>query len=233
VLKGQQVPENRWETFAQDNAEYAIYTVPGIDFRRPEGKAMFEGSGRVDVAQILGDAEQYLRGWDKALEIGCGIGRLTIPMARRFADVVGVDIAPTMLSKLSTNAREAGLDNIRGMLSHEAWDKCGPYDFVYSLIVFQHIESWPEIVRYFSRISACLAPHGVCWVQFDTRPPTLAYRAVRLLPDVVLPRPWRKGIRRIRRRHDALARLFDTCGLRVLRELQPGERHVFVLVRTS
>ncbi|MFI5893718.1 hypothetical protein ACIA5D_26790 [Actinoplanes sp. NPDC051513] len=56
--------------------------------------------------------------------------------------------------------------------------RSGAVDLVYSLIVFQHIADWTAIVEYFSRIGACLAPGGVCWVQFDTRPVTLPYLAV-------------------------------------------------------
>ena len=32
-----------------------------------------------------------------ALDFGCGVGRLSIPLSKRFAKVIGVDIAPTMV----------------------------------------------------------------------------------------------------------------------------------------
>jgi SAM-dependent methyltransferase len=227
------VPENRWETLAQENAEYYIYTAPDVDFTTPEGRSFFLRSGREDAEQMLAEAAPYLNGRTRALEIGCGVGRLTIPMAHRFAEVAGVDIAPTMIHKLKANAAEADLDNVRGFLPDEPWDGLGPVDLVYSLIVFQHIESWQAIATYFSRIGACLAPDGVCWVQFDTRRPTLPYRAVGHLPDVLLPRPWRRGVRRIRRSREALGELFASCGLRVAQELRPGDRHAFLLTRAA
>jgi hypothetical protein len=67
-------------------------------------------------------------------------------------------------------------------------------------------------------------------LQFDTRRPTAAYRLRNALPDVFLPRPWRQGIRRIRRSPSQLAALFDDAGLQLVRELGPQtEEHVFIL----
>jgi SAM-dependent methyltransferase len=220
--------------FAQENAEYYIYTASDVDFTTPEGRSLFLRSGREDVTQILAEAAPYVNGWHRAVEIGCGVGRLTVPMAERFDEVVAVDIAPTMLRKLAANTRGAGMHNVRGFLPDEPWFDQGKADLVYSLIVFQHIESWPEIARYFSRIATCLAPDGACYAQFDTRPPTLPYLVLGFLPDAVLPRPWRKGIRRIRRSRTTLLDLFDSCGLRVACERRPdGERHAFVLTRAG
>jgi len=223
---------NRWETFANKDAEYYIYAAPGVDFSTAAGQAIFRQSGRDDVEQILREAQPYLNGFGRAIEIGCGVGRLAVPMAERFAEVIGVDIAPTMISKLGDFSRAAGATNVRGFLAHEAWSDQGPADLVYSLIVFQHIESWEVIADYFERIASCIASNGVCYVQFDTRRRTLPYLGLRLLPDAVLPRPGRKGIRRIRRQPAHLRRLFDSCGLMVLEELRANsDYHAFVLRR--
>jgi hypothetical protein len=67
-------------------------------------------------------------------------------------------------------------------------------------------------------------------LQFDTRPRSPAYRLRNALPDGLLRRQWRRGIRRIRRRPAQLAALFDAAGLPVVRELGPRtEEHVFIL----
>lgn len=221
---------NRWERFASEDAEYYIYTAPGVDFATADGQALFRQSGRDDVEQIFREAQAYLNGFDRAIEIGCGVGRLAVPMADRFAEVIGVDIAPTMISKLGEFSRAAGAPNVRGFLAHEKWSDQGSADLVYSLIVFQHIESWDVIADYFARIASCIASDGVCYAQFDTRRRTLPYLALRLLPDAVLPRPARKGIRRIRRKPARLRRLFDSCGLMVLEELRAdSDYHAFLL----
>jgi SAM-dependent methyltransferase len=224
------LPSNRWETFAQENPEFYIYTAPGVDFSTAEGRALFRQSGRDDVEQILRESRPHLNGFDRAIEIGCGVGRLILPMAEHFADVIGVDIAPSMIGKLKEYGRAAGVPNVRGFLADEAWSEQGEADLVYSLIVFQHIASGPVIAEYFRRIATCLSRTGVCYAQFDTRPRTLPYYGLRMLPDAVLPRPWRKGVRRVRRRPADLRSLFESGGLTVIEELRPdSDWHAFLL----
>ncbi|MQA04965.1 MAG: methyltransferase domain-containing protein [Streptosporangiales bacterium] len=46
------------------------------------------------------------------LDVGAGSGALAIPAARRGADVLAIDLAPTMIERL--NARARGMPNLRG-----------------------------------------------------------------------------------------------------------------------
>ena len=47
---------------------------------------------------------------DAVLDVGCGTGSVAITAARRGADVVGVDITPSMLDGARENAAVAGVD---------------------------------------------------------------------------------------------------------------------------
>ena len=49
---------------------------------------------------------------DTVLDIGCGIGRLTIPIAEKVRQVTALDIADKMLELCQENVRNAGLDNV-------------------------------------------------------------------------------------------------------------------------
>jgi ubiquinone/menaquinone biosynthesis C-methylase UbiE len=65
-----------------------------------------------------GNVIQYLnlKSGMTVLDVGCGPGRLTIPMARAVGpngSVTALDIQPKMLDKAREKARKAGLDNIR------------------------------------------------------------------------------------------------------------------------
>jgi len=55
------------------------------------------------------------------LDVACGSGALSIPAARRGADVLSVDLSPSMLGQLDAWAREEGLANLetRAMDGHE------------------------------------------------------------------------------------------------------------------
>lgn len=63
--------------------------------------------------------EQALRRVDlrpgiRFLDVACGSGALAIPAARQGADVVGVDIAPAMIERLTARARAEKLSNLQG-----------------------------------------------------------------------------------------------------------------------
>lgn len=49
---------------------------------------------------------------DTVLDIGCGIGRLTLPVAKRVKKVTALDISDKMLDLCKKNTQEAGLDNV-------------------------------------------------------------------------------------------------------------------------
>lgn len=49
---------------------------------------------------------------DTVLDVGCGPGRITVPMAKRAKSVTSLDASPKMLEFCAANAKEAGLDNV-------------------------------------------------------------------------------------------------------------------------
>jgi len=58
--------------------------------------------------------EGRLRTTDAVLDIGCGPGTYTIPLAQRARLVVGLDSAPGMIEELNRRASAQGLKNVRG-----------------------------------------------------------------------------------------------------------------------
>jgi cyclopropane fatty-acyl-phospholipid synthase-like methyltransferase len=216
----------RWESLAREDAEFYIWTplADGDDFR---------ASGERDAARIWSQAEPHVRQRRRVLEIGCGVGRILLPMRRMFDAAVGVDIAPTMLAKLGENARAAGLGEVDGALAHERWEERGPFDLVYSHIVLQHIERWSIIADYFARVSRCLDPEGLFYAHFDTRPRTLAYRLRNHLPERLLPRTMQRGVRRIRRSPDDIRMLATESGFSVLSESGAGTSDTVFLLRRA
>ncbi len=219
-----------WEQFAKENAEYYIWTENGLDYRTAQGQQEFFRSGQETTKDLMRRAKPYLRVHGRAIEIGCGIGRLTIPHAERFKEIYAVDISPTMLAKLRANAERRGISNITTFLSNESWDRNA--DYIYSFIVFQHIEKTAVIDEYIQRIAGALAPDGVALLHFDTRPQSLLYKIKTLMPDFLLPRPWRRGIRRIRRTPSEIEDIFRKYKLTILHEEgRNSDRHFYLLRR--
>ncbi len=67
------------------------------------------------VAEALVDAFS-LTGRDVLVDLGCGTGQLTLPMARYVRAVIGVDVEPDMLEHGRQAARDADVRNVAWML---------------------------------------------------------------------------------------------------------------------
>ena len=224
--------EHVWEAFARDDAEWYVLTADRDSGELRDGELFLE-AGRDEVREVLESTGRWLERRETAVEIGCGVGRLAIPIAREFSRLVAVDVAPTMLEKLSANCSRFGVTNIEPVLAHDEWHRDLRADLIYSRLVLQHIEALDEIDRYMARIREGLGDGSVGYLQFDTRPATLSYRLRNALPDRLMPRRWRRGIRRIRRSPDLVRSLLRDRGLAVVEELRPDtEDHVF-LVRAA
>lgn len=65
--------------------------------------------------QIFSDVVEYykLNGKGKLLDLGCGTGELTLPLAKFFEKVVGVDPSEDMLAEAKLKALQQGIFNIR------------------------------------------------------------------------------------------------------------------------
>ena len=90
-------PVNRWEEFAKKNAEFYIDTVPNVDYSTAEGQEAFYRGGEELTEAWMARARPYLEDCGTAVEIGCGIGRMTLPHASHFDHIRAVDVGPTML----------------------------------------------------------------------------------------------------------------------------------------
>ena len=76
----------------------------------------------------------------RVLEIGCGIGRLLIPMSSIFGQAIGVDVSKLMIhkgKKYVENLQNCQIFENNGIDLSEFSDNY--FDFCFSFIVFQHI----------------------------------------------------------------------------------------------
>lgn len=103
----------------------------------------FFQSGERFISDLLGLINAHLAGSlvaGRAMDFGCGVGRLAIPLCRSFKEVVGVDIADRMLALAGHHATAAGLTNLSLMSSDEALGlPDSQFNFINTYIVMQHI----------------------------------------------------------------------------------------------
>jgi arabinofuranan 3-O-arabinosyltransferase len=177
-----------WRTLSRDDPFWAICVDPearggGWDVTR------FYATGAAEVEATLARARQLglPASGARALDFGCGAGRLTRPLTDRFDLVTGVDIAPEMLDLARRDNPAAGrcefVLNDRPDLAALA---DGGFDLVYSSVVLQHLPR--ALIRaYLAELARVLRPGGALIVQLPTRPRwTPRGVAYRCLPQAVL-----------------------------------------------
>src|ERR1700728_2863656 len=89
-----------WESQAQADPLWAVLSEPDR-IQRQWDIDSFMATGEEHISkslQTFADLGGRLPDHDLALDFGSGVGRLTQPLARRFAHVIGVDISPTMIA---------------------------------------------------------------------------------------------------------------------------------------
>ena len=128
----------------------------------------FRASGAQDLDAIVLDGI-VLDPSAEILEIGCGVGRLLVPLAERVAVAHGVDISSVMIRKSKEYA--AGVPNVKTALTDGTFShlRDASLDFVFSFIVFQHIPERAPIRRYVEEAGRVLKPGGVFRFQVDGR----------------------------------------------------------------
>ena len=104
-----------------------------------------------------------------AFELGCGVGRSTIPLARHFTKVYGSDISATHLQVASEAALSRGAPNIEWLLVDRlsAFDAVPEFDFFFSVIVFQHNPP-PVMTMMLRKLLSKLTPGGYAYFQIPT-----------------------------------------------------------------
>jgi ubiquinone/menaquinone biosynthesis C-methylase UbiE len=106
----------------------------------------------------------------RAVDVGCGVGRILVPLARSCAKAVGVDVASSMLREARKNLADAGVAAELVLGDDELTQLEGTFDFVHSYIVFQHIP--PRRGRtMLAALLTKLRPGGVAALHFSYRTP--------------------------------------------------------------
>ena len=166
-----------WENYGATDPYYAVATFEKFRSKNltDTAKAEFFQSGEVHISRVWTEIEnkfQTVFRPEQALDFGCGVGRLIIPIAAKAGRVTGIDISQNMLSEAERNCELRGLENVEFLQTDEFLKNKGPeFDFVHSSIVFQHIE--PVVgLRILSKILERLKSGGIGALHFtySTKP---------------------------------------------------------------
>jgi SAM-dependent methyltransferase len=165
--------QKHWDGFGKVDPLYAILTIPtkiGGQWNIEE----FFRTGEVEVSQLMELAGSLKANLSrhKALDFGCGVGRVTQALCHHFDQCYGVDIAPSMIQLAQEYNRVVDRcqyylnesDNLRLFADNT-------FDFIYCSLVLQHMQ--PEYSKnYIREFIRVLAPDGLLIFQLPSAPVT-------------------------------------------------------------
>ena len=244
-MKSLRSHQQDWEALGRVDPLWAVLTSP----TRRHGRwdtAEFFATGTRDVAALM-DTAQSLglpKQWEKALDFGCGVGRLTRALAEHFGQCVGVDISAPMLAQ--AEELNQACDRCRFVLNtaEDLRDfQSASFDLVYTRYVLQHLPSGAMVRSYLDEFMRVLRPGGLLVFQLPNRigllhrlqPRRRLYallRAVGFDERMLLERleltPMRMGFMP----EDAVTRLMSELGGKVVRvERQSAVEHTYFVAR--
>ena len=168
--------QRHWHEFGRRDPLWAILTLPdkrNAGWRQEE----FFQTGRDEIAAVLAHVVRLglSRPVRRALDFGCGVGRLTQALCEQVGAACGVDIAPSMIEQARRyNGHGARCEYALNDADDLRQFADGAFDFVYSSRVLQHMR--PEYsTRYIAEFLRVLAPGGVAVFQIPTAPPPLTH----------------------------------------------------------
>jgi SAM-dependent methyltransferase len=145
-----------------------------------EAKDRFYASGRrsaeaIDV--IARRCEVDVARGGLCVEFGCGVGRVTEHLARRFEEVLALDISPGTLAICRHRLEQEGVRNVRTELISSLSDVLAlpHHDMLFSIIVFQH--NPPPVQKHMlEAILPKIRPGGAFLLQMATDTPGYSFR---------------------------------------------------------
>lgn len=193
-MKAPKIMRDDWDDRARVDAFHYI-----ASWRKDWDPASFFASGEEDYMRLV-DPFLKMSRFDpvgkSALELGCGVGRMTRSFAQHFASVVAIDISADMLAQAKSYLPEmlniawvqGNGANLDGIDSQSA-------DFAFSYIVLQHMPEAEITFCYVRELLRVVKPGGFFLFQFNGENESAMNwkgRAAWALVDL----PWRLGLRK-------------------------------------
>jgi len=162
--------QSTWERLGREEPHWSVLTAE--KYKQANIRQFSEdffASGEADVERLLRTLERCglnLLKFKSCLELGCGLGRVTCWLEKRFERVVAVDISNEHLAYAAEYVKSSKVAflHLQSMAQMKTLPKA---DVVYSVIVLQH--NPPPVIAVLLRdLLAALNPGGVAFFQVPT-----------------------------------------------------------------
>lgn len=163
--------DSEWEKFGRKDPYYWVTTIDKYrnDQLTDERLDQFFSEGRRYAIKLIDIIRKHVDPSfipNRALDFGCGVGRITIPLSKVAQTVVGMDISDTMLAEARKNAEGNGFSNLSFVKGDDRLTGLdGTFNFIHSIYVFQHIP-WSRGRVILQQMLQRLDDNGVLSLQF-------------------------------------------------------------------
>lgn len=158
-------PDSVHRVFPAAGEDRLFYHLP--DFARPDGQGLVMGFHPMDFTQVNAGINRRMlalaldlldpKPGERVLDLFCGLGNFTLPLATRAGEVIGVEGVEAMAERGRENARRNGLPNVSFYaqdltrdFSHQPWARQG-FD---RLLIDPPRSGAQEVVQYLPRFKA-------------------------------------------------------------------------------
>jgi ubiquinone/menaquinone biosynthesis C-methylase UbiE len=197
-LDGQEklLGRENWNALAELDPLWTILSDPEKKFGKWDRAEFFStGAREAERVLMMCRSNAVNVSYGKVLDFGCGVGRMTRAFSSFFESCVGIDVSQSMVSL----AREFNSDRTHcDFVASDTpvlpfADKS--FDFVFSVLVLQHLPSKSLIRRYISEFVRVAKDDGVIVFQLPNEVPLrrrvqLRRRLWSLLSSIGISRAW-------------------------------------------
>lgn len=167
-MSGLEGQRRDWKLLGESDPLWAVLSDPAKRHNRWDVTEFYQ-TGEQDIANLLSfivsDLKFPLRK-GTALDFGCGPGRLTSALSKRFEKCYGIDISPPMLAIAKQHVSAEFIEHAKPDLGIFALKSI---DFICSFYVLQHQPSRAIVLQYIREFLRILAPGGIAVFQLPQR----------------------------------------------------------------
>jgi 2-polyprenyl-3-methyl-5-hydroxy-6-metoxy-1,4-benzoquinol methylase len=144
--------QHEWSKLGQDDPYWSVLTHDDFRAESIDGdrsRIFFETGAETDrIIDRFCERAGVSPPTGRCIEFGAGVGRVTAHLARRFQEVIAVDISVQNLALCAESMERLGVHNVKYVLIKSVKDisLLPNFDFLFSTIVLQHN---PPPVQYF------------------------------------------------------------------------------------
>jgi ubiquinone/menaquinone biosynthesis C-methylase UbiE len=164
-----------WNELARLDPYWAILTTTDKRYGGWDSDEFF-AIGTVEVSAMMERFERlgHPERRERALDFGCGLGRITRALPQHFDESVGVDISEDMVRRAQDlNADVARASFVVNVANDLARFDDASFDLVFSSIVLQHVPDRSTIESYIGEFCRAVRPGGLVMFQLPSQIPAI------------------------------------------------------------